>query len=68
MTALVGRLRVLGASRGESEQGVCTQLAGQLINEFFVNLVDMSVTWPRFMPKTMAKPRSYATLWRLGRR
>jgi catalase-peroxidase len=45
MTVLVGGLRVLGANHGGSKHGVFTQRLGQLTNDFFVNLVDMSVAW-----------------------
>ncbi len=45
MTALVGGLRVLGANTGGSDHGVFTDNPGQLSNDFFVNLVDMGVTW-----------------------
>jgi catalase-peroxidase len=47
MTVLVGGLRVLGANHGGSKHGVFTQRAGQLTNDFFVNLVDMSTAWKR---------------------
>ena len=45
MTALVGGLRVLGANHGGSQAGVFTPRPGQLSNDFFVNLVDMSTAW-----------------------
>jgi catalase-peroxidase len=45
MTVLVGGLRVLGANVGDSADGVFTQRPGQLTNDFFVNLVDMSTAW-----------------------
>ncbi|MBX9961263.1 MAG: catalase/peroxidase HPI [Burkholderiaceae bacterium] len=45
MTVLVGGLRVLGANVGGSKAGVFTQRVGQLTNDFFVNLVDMSTAW-----------------------
>ena len=45
MTVLVGGLRVLGANVGGSQAGVFTLRPGQLTNDFFVNLVDMSVAW-----------------------
>jgi catalase-peroxidase len=45
MTVLVGGLRVLGANVGGSTDGVFTQRPGQLTNDFFVNLVDMSTVW-----------------------
>lgn len=45
MTVLVGGLRVLGANHGGSPHGVFTKRPGQLTNDFFVNLVDMSTAW-----------------------
>ncbi|MBI2744495.1 MAG: catalase/peroxidase HPI [Burkholderiales bacterium] len=45
MTVLVGGLRVLGANHGGSKAGVFTSRPGQLSNDFFVNLVDMSTAW-----------------------
>ncbi len=45
MTVLVGGLRVLGANYGGSKAGVFTTRPGQLSNDFFVNLVDMSTQW-----------------------
>ena len=43
MTALVGGLRVLGAS--VSKQGVFTDRVGVLTNDFFVNLLSMDTMW-----------------------
>ncbi len=45
MTVLMGGLRVLGANHGGSSAGVFTQRLGQLTNDFFVNLLDMSTHW-----------------------
>jgi catalase-peroxidase len=45
MTVLVGGLRVLGANHGGSRHGVFTERPGQLTNDFFVNLLDMSTAW-----------------------
>jgi catalase-peroxidase len=45
MTALVGGLRVLGASFGGSKHGVLTKKPGTLTNDFFVNLLDMRTSW-----------------------
>lgn len=45
MTVLVGGLRVLGANWDRSNLGVLTQRPGQLTNDFFVNLLDMSTEW-----------------------
>ena len=45
MTALIGGLRVLGANANGSAHGVLTKRSGQLTNDFFVNILDMSTTW-----------------------
>ena len=45
MTVLVGGLRVLGANFGGSRHGVFTQQTETLSNDFFVNLLDLSMTW-----------------------
>ena len=45
MTVLVGGLRVLGANAGGSKHGVFSRRAGQLTNDFFVNLLDMGTVW-----------------------
>ena len=45
MTVLVGGLRVLGANYDGSKHGVFTSRPGQLTNDFFVNLLDMSTKW-----------------------
>jgi catalase-peroxidase len=45
MTALVGGMRALGANAGASKHGVFTDKPGQLSNDFFINLLDMSTTW-----------------------
>jgi len=45
MTVLVGGLRVLGANYEGSKHGVFTERPGQLTNDFFVNLLDMSTEW-----------------------
>jgi catalase-peroxidase len=45
MTVLVGGLRALGVTVGQSKAGVFTTRVGTLSNDFFVNLLDMSVTW-----------------------
>jgi catalase-peroxidase len=47
---LIGGLRVLGANEGGSSLGVFTIRPGALTNDFFVNLLDMSVEW-RKSPK-----------------
>ncbi|MFB6401187.1 catalase/peroxidase HPI [Pseudomonas putida] len=45
LTVLVGGLRVLGANHGGSKLGVFTDKPGTLSNDFFRNLLDMSVEW-----------------------
>ena len=45
MTALVGGMRVLGTNFGGSAHGVFTDRPETLTNDFFVNLLDMGVTW-----------------------
>ncbi|MFD7919451.1 catalase/peroxidase HPI [Streptomyces sp. NPDC059740] len=45
MTVLVGGLRVLGATTGQSTAGVLTATPGVLTNDFFVNLLDLDTTW-----------------------
>lgn len=47
MTALVGGMRALNANSDGSEHGVFTNRPGQLTNDFFVNLVDMSTVWAK---------------------
>ncbi|MEW1762050.1 catalase/peroxidase HPI [Streptomyces cyaneofuscatus] len=44
-TVLVGGLRVLGANSGGSTHGVLTDRPGTLTNDFFVNLLDLGLTW-----------------------
>ena len=45
MTVLVGGMRAMGANHGGSTQGVLTERPGQLTNDFFSSLLDMSTTW-----------------------
>ena len=45
MTVLVGGMRALNANFGRSELGVFTRRPGTLTNDFFVNLLDMSIEW-----------------------
>ncbi|QDG51287.1 catalase/peroxidase HPI [Persicimonas caeni] len=47
MTVLVGGLRVLGANWDGSELGVFTDRPGELTNDFFSNLLDMSTEWKK---------------------
>ena len=43
MTVLLGGLRALGIS--SDDRGIFTETPGKLTNDFFVNLLDMSVEW-----------------------
>jgi catalase-peroxidase len=45
MTVLIGGMRVLGANFRGEKHGVFTDRPGQLTNDFFVNLLDMSTAW-----------------------
>ena len=45
MTVLLGGLRALGANAGNSPHGVFTKRPGTLTNDFFVNLLGMSLRW-----------------------
>jgi catalase-peroxidase len=47
MTVLVGGLRVLNANTGKAQHGVFTKRSETLSNDFFVNLLDMSIAWKR---------------------
>lgn len=45
MTVLVGGMRVLGTNYGGTKDGVFTDHAGSMSNDFFVNLTDMNYRW-----------------------
>ncbi|KAK2005879.1 catalase/peroxidase HPI [Colletotrichum eremochloae] len=45
MTVLVGGLRALGATYDGSNTGVLTDKKGQLTNDYFKNLLDISTVW-----------------------
>ncbi|HEC31811.1 MAG TPA: catalase-peroxidase, partial [Deltaproteobacteria bacterium] len=45
MTVLVAGMRMLNANYGKSKDGVFTDRPGSLTNDFFVNLLDMSIEW-----------------------
>jgi len=47
MTVLVGGMRALGANWDGSSHGVFTDRPGELTNDFFVNLMDMSTIWQK---------------------
>ena len=50
MSVLIGGMRVLDANSNDSKHGVLTNNPGKLSNDFFVNLLDMSIKW-RQSPK-----------------
>ena len=45
MTVLVGGLRVLNTNFDNSKNGVFTKNPGALTNDYFINLLDMNITW-----------------------
>jgi len=45
MTVLIGGLRVLNVTAGQTGHGVLTSRPETLTNDFFVNLIDMSTEW-----------------------
>jgi catalase-peroxidase len=45
MTVLIGGLRVLDTSFGQTRHGVFTKRPGALTNDFFTNLLDMGTEW-----------------------
>lgn len=47
MTVLIGGLRVLDINYNHMPYGVLTHTPGKLTNDFFVNLLDMSITWQK---------------------
>jgi len=47
MTVLLGGLRALNANSEKSKHGILTNRPGELTNDFFVNLLDMSTKWQK---------------------
>jgi catalase-peroxidase len=45
MTVLVGGMRALNATFGQSRLGVLTRMPGTLTNDFFVNVLDTGTEW-----------------------
>jgi len=45
MTALIGGMRVLNTNFDNSLHGVFTEQSESLTNDFFINLLDMGITW-----------------------
>ncbi|MEM9726053.1 MAG: catalase/peroxidase HPI [Pseudomonadota bacterium] len=50
MTVLLGGLRVLNVNTDGSDLGVFTDRPGALSNDFFVNLLDLGITWSATSP------------------
>ena len=71
MTALVGGLRVLGATHQRSAVGVLTTTPGSLTNDFFTTVCDMGIAWtPTDESEELFEGRdrqSGATLWTASR-
>jgi catalase-peroxidase len=61
MTALVGGMRVLGASTDGNKHGAFTQRLGTLSNDFFVNLLDMRTQWQKTEEEGLLEGRDRAT-------
>ena len=45
MTVLIGGMRAIGTNHGGATAGILTERVGQLTNDFFVNLTDMTYVW-----------------------
>ena len=45
LTVLIGGLRVINVNFDHSQHGVFTKRAGALTNDFFITLLDLSITW-----------------------
>ena len=45
MTVLLGGMRSINANFDNSSNGVFTKTPGKLTNDFFVNILDMNITW-----------------------
>jgi catalase-peroxidase len=61
MTVLVGGMRVLGANAGGTKHGIFTDRPETLTNDFFVNLLDMSVEWKASSEANVYEGRDRAT-------
>ncbi len=51
MTVLIGGMRALNCNADQSQHGVFTKQKEALTNDFFVNLLDMGVTWKPVSPE-----------------
>jgi len=47
MTVLIGGLRSLGVNHGQVKHGLFSPRTGTLSNDFFVQLLDMAITWEK---------------------
>jgi catalase-peroxidase len=45
MTVLIGGMRVLDTNYDNSKDGIFTNKPGVLTNDYFLNLLDMNITW-----------------------
>lgn len=45
MTVLIGGMRVIGTNYNRTNHGVFTNSIGTLSNDFFINLLDMNISW-----------------------
>ena len=45
MVVLLGGMRVLNTNFDNSKDGVFTNKPGELTNDYFINLLDMNITW-----------------------
>jgi catalase-peroxidase len=61
MTVLIGGLRALGVNYQQSAHGVLTDRPQTLTNDFFVNLLDMSVEWTPAIAENIYEARDRAT-------
>jgi catalase-peroxidase len=60
MTVLVGGLRVLGVTHGDTKHGVLTETPGVLDNSYFRNLLDINIAWaPKADQKGVYGSHSY---------
>ena len=50
ITVLVGGMRVLNANYDQSAHGVFTQKTDTLSNDYFVNLIDLAISWKATSP------------------
>ena len=61
MTVLIGGMRVLNASFGQSQHGVFTKQPETLTNDFFVNLLDMGTVWKPTVDENVFEGRDRTT-------